>query len=169
MKTFDEVWAEKEREGYQYGEDALEQVRFGWELAHKAHGEAAIGDDGKPVPYDVATEWCQRMQRYAAAFAKLEAYIYRREVRAESPSPDEADVLVAEVTLDSSRRAARALAALRYVCCFPGFDIHNESTPGSERWTVFADAHESSSSDLIDALVGAAVQCGYDLTTPFGS
>ena len=30
--TFEEVWAEKEKEGYQYGEDALEQVRFGWEL-----------------------------------------------------------------------------------------------------------------------------------------
>jgi len=31
--TFEEVWAEKEREGYQYGEDALEHVRFGYELA----------------------------------------------------------------------------------------------------------------------------------------
>jgi hypothetical protein len=30
--TFEEVWAEKERQGYQYGHDALEQVRFGWEL-----------------------------------------------------------------------------------------------------------------------------------------
>lgn len=36
MKTFEEVWAEKEREGYSYGEDALEQVRFGWELAVQA-------------------------------------------------------------------------------------------------------------------------------------
>ena len=32
MKTFEEVWAEKEKEGYQYGSDALEQVRFGWSL-----------------------------------------------------------------------------------------------------------------------------------------
>jgi hypothetical protein len=33
MKTFDQVWETKIAEGYQYGEDALEQVRFGFELA----------------------------------------------------------------------------------------------------------------------------------------
>ena len=32
-RTFDEAWAEKERTGYQYGKDALEQVRFGWDIA----------------------------------------------------------------------------------------------------------------------------------------
>lgn len=32
-KTFEEAWAEKERQGYQYGKDALEQVRFGWKIA----------------------------------------------------------------------------------------------------------------------------------------
>jgi hypothetical protein len=32
-KTFEQAWALKEAEGYQYGPDALEQVRFGWELA----------------------------------------------------------------------------------------------------------------------------------------
>lgn len=31
-RTFEEVWAQKEREGYQYGREALENVRFGWEL-----------------------------------------------------------------------------------------------------------------------------------------
>lgn len=31
-KTFEEVWAQKEAEGYQYGHDALEQVHFGFEL-----------------------------------------------------------------------------------------------------------------------------------------
>lgn len=35
-KTFKEVWAEKQAEGYQYGEDALEHVRLGWELAQNA-------------------------------------------------------------------------------------------------------------------------------------
>lgn len=30
--TFDEAWSEKEAAGYQYGRDALEQVRFGWEI-----------------------------------------------------------------------------------------------------------------------------------------
>lgn len=33
--AFDRVWAIKEAEGYQYGEDALEQVRFGWDLYHE--------------------------------------------------------------------------------------------------------------------------------------
>jgi hypothetical protein len=32
MPTFEEVWAKKEAEGYQYGHDALEGVRFGWNL-----------------------------------------------------------------------------------------------------------------------------------------
>lgn len=30
--SFDDAWRVKEAEGYQYGHDALEQVRFGWEL-----------------------------------------------------------------------------------------------------------------------------------------
>lgn len=33
MKNFKEKWEDKEREGYQYGRDALEGVRFGWDLA----------------------------------------------------------------------------------------------------------------------------------------
>jgi hypothetical protein len=33
MKTFKEAWKTKEQEGYQYGEDALEQVQVGWDLA----------------------------------------------------------------------------------------------------------------------------------------
>ena len=32
MLNFKEAWAEKEAEGYQYGHDALEQVRFGWDM-----------------------------------------------------------------------------------------------------------------------------------------
>lgn len=30
--TFERAWAKKERLGYRYGGDALEQVRFGWQL-----------------------------------------------------------------------------------------------------------------------------------------
>lgn len=30
--TFAEAWADKERAGYQYGRDALEQVRLGWDM-----------------------------------------------------------------------------------------------------------------------------------------
>lgn len=32
--SFEQVWAGLEAQGYQYGPEALEQVRFGWELAH---------------------------------------------------------------------------------------------------------------------------------------
>lgn len=30
--TFEEAWAKMEAKGYRYGQDAIEQVRFGWEL-----------------------------------------------------------------------------------------------------------------------------------------
>ena len=30
--TFEQAWSQKEVEGYQYGEEALAQVRFGWQL-----------------------------------------------------------------------------------------------------------------------------------------
>lgn len=33
MCSFQQVWDQKVREGYQYGPDALEQVKFGWDLA----------------------------------------------------------------------------------------------------------------------------------------
>lgn len=46
LPTFNEVWAGKKREGYSYGEDALEQVRFGWKLAMIALG-GAPADEAK--------------------------------------------------------------------------------------------------------------------------
>ena len=48
--TFEHAWAEKEREGYQYGEDALEQVRFGWEIAMAAGARTCVGiePDNRP-------------------------------------------------------------------------------------------------------------------------
>jgi hypothetical protein len=33
VKTFKQAWAEKEAAGYRYGRDALEGVRFGWDMA----------------------------------------------------------------------------------------------------------------------------------------
>jgi len=32
-RPFSIVWREKEAQGYQYGADALENVKFGWQLA----------------------------------------------------------------------------------------------------------------------------------------
>lgn len=34
--SFEAEWAKKEQIGYQYGEDAIEQVRFGFEIAVEA-------------------------------------------------------------------------------------------------------------------------------------
>lgn len=33
MRTFEEAWSDKEKKGYEYGPDALENVKFGWEIA----------------------------------------------------------------------------------------------------------------------------------------
>ncbi len=41
LPTFEQAWAQKEAEGYQYGADALEHVRFGWELRQDAELVAA--------------------------------------------------------------------------------------------------------------------------------
>lgn len=41
LPTFEEAWAKKvKEEGYQYGEDALEQVRFGWDIRVEAERDA---------------------------------------------------------------------------------------------------------------------------------
>jgi len=34
-KSFEDVWEQKEKDGFRYGADALEQVRFGWRLAEE--------------------------------------------------------------------------------------------------------------------------------------
>ena len=36
MKTFEQAWSEQKAQGYDYGYEALENVRFGWELALSA-------------------------------------------------------------------------------------------------------------------------------------
>jgi hypothetical protein len=52
VPTFDEVWAQKKREGYSYGSDALEQVRFGWRLAMAALGGAPADPSAEMTPGD---------------------------------------------------------------------------------------------------------------------
>ena len=37
FSDFEAAWSEMERRGYRYGPDALEQVRFGWEIARGMH------------------------------------------------------------------------------------------------------------------------------------
>jgi hypothetical protein len=39
--AFKKAWARKVKEGYKYGEDALEQVRFGFELAKEERAREA--------------------------------------------------------------------------------------------------------------------------------
>jgi hypothetical protein len=45
--TFDEAWAEYEKRGYQYGHEALENVKFGWSIAKEAMSRPHLeeGDD----------------------------------------------------------------------------------------------------------------------------
>ena len=51
--TFDEAWREQERKGYRYGPNALEQVRFGWQL-HEQYGSqpATAGTDASEEKED---------------------------------------------------------------------------------------------------------------------
>ena len=44
--TFEDAWAEKEEIGFHYGEDALENVRLGWDMARAAFN--ARGAGGQP-------------------------------------------------------------------------------------------------------------------------
>lgn len=77
-KTFEQAWAEKEAEGYQYGEDALQGVHFGWEIAMKAVAE----DDGA-LPFKIDDERCLTDPDYLAAVG-----LYLR-----SSMPDPADLV----------------------------------------------------------------------------
>ena len=50
MKTFREAWKVKEQEGYQYGEDALEQVEVGWDIAITEIARWLRSDLASPIP-----------------------------------------------------------------------------------------------------------------------
>lgn len=80
--TFEEAWAAKEREGYQYGEDALENVKFGWEIR-----ESYIGLRG----VDRAT-WPETWMLIASAIS-LRSYDPRLQVGAIIVSEDNTQML----------------------------------------------------------------------------
>lgn len=77
-KTFEEAWAEKEREGFQYGEDALEYVRFGWELRGDPNDRLL-----KEIEAKLQGEGCLKealrllLQERAAMLANLNATQFR--------------------------------------------------------------------------------------------
>lgn len=56
--TFDRAWAVKEAQGYDYGEDALEQVRLGWEMALEAAAQHLEQSD----EFDVAADMIRAMK-----------------------------------------------------------------------------------------------------------
>ena len=78
MTTFDEAWAKKVTEGYQYGPDALEQVRFGWEI-HEAEIAAAEADAMALLARGVELfgEDDEKIKRLEARVAELEAQLIR--------------------------------------------------------------------------------------------
>lgn len=43
--VFEEEWAKKVAAGYQYGGDALENVRFGFDIANEAHARGYVEDE----------------------------------------------------------------------------------------------------------------------------
>lgn len=72
--TFDEAWKRMEAKGYQYGGDALEQVRFGWELRGKAEQcPAQLMPDDPQCPYDNAcpVHHVKSLERALIALEKL--------------------------------------------------------------------------------------------------
>ena len=62
MKTFEEAWDEKEREGFSYGHDALEQVHLGWEMRAACEKLTPTGErpTWPEVWMNVATEISRR-------------------------------------------------------------------------------------------------------------
>ncbi|GMG89625.1 hypothetical protein Cmtc_08450 [Cupriavidus sp. TKC] len=54
-RTFEQAWAEKERQGYKYGNDALECVRMGWDMAcaSKPHAAQQVQANAGAVPFDI--------------------------------------------------------------------------------------------------------------------
>ena len=49
ITTFAEAWAKMEARGYRYGEDALENVRMGWDLAMGMLANEVVGPDTTPA------------------------------------------------------------------------------------------------------------------------
>ena len=87
MKTFKEAWAEKEAQGYQYGEDALCGVNFGWEIALTAMAQdeeaalaAAVVEAACKWAYDESD--CRELTSIPLGMA-VDALIAFREGRAE--------------------------------------------------------------------------------------
>lgn len=59
VPTFEEEWLKKEKAGYRYGPDALEQVRFGWVMCEQAMSDFAPAGDAR----DAAPQATQGHQR----------------------------------------------------------------------------------------------------------
>lgn len=66
MKTFEEAWSEKEAAGYQYGANALEQVRLGWEMRAAAEAEAKACTCADPTLkcHAGVGEYCTTCRKY---------------------------------------------------------------------------------------------------------
>ena len=64
--------------------------------------------EGAPVPFGRAHEWLRTALEYGAAFARLEAHIEGRRVRASAPSPKDAAALVDRVIAECLANGGRA-------------------------------------------------------------
>lgn len=62
-RSFEEAWAEKEADGYRYGTDALEQVRFGWEIAFEHLTRTnPLDAQANAAGFESGADWVAAMQ-----------------------------------------------------------------------------------------------------------
>ena len=87
-ETFEQAWARQEKKGYQYGPDALEQVRFGWELrgesiaAEKEKEKAKARRCTRFVIVGELIVWCQNNTAGDVIFCPLCDLSYRLDIQA---------------------------------------------------------------------------------------
>lgn len=93
-KTFAQVWAEKEAEGYQYGEDALEQVRFGWDIA-ASHVEEQRKAESQTY-FEVLKGFEERAAEAREYIAALELVLYKRSHVMEKDMADALEIALKE-------------------------------------------------------------------------
>lgn len=69
--------------------------------------------------------------------------------------------------LESARRYLELKEALAFCCCFPGFDVLNESAPNEPAYCAVVDGHESSTkTDAGAAVVDLARELGWQGAKP---
>ncbi len=102
-ESFEQAWGRMKARGYQYGEDALEQVRFGWELAHGYEGNDAPPAATLLVEVDRLRAHTERLERELAE-VRRERLLLARALDVNSVPATERDI-------DDAEKLARSIVA----------------------------------------------------------